>query len=141
MAELLIDLLIVCAILSIGVTYGTDVFFAVVGRTALQRASDASLAEVMGRIHEGGDSRMPVFGPIGLVSTLAFVIATGLGSASGWLGILALGSLLGHLAFYLRVSKPVNHQLTAAARLGHTPANPALSSGVGTASSGYGQRS
>ena len=40
------------ALLGAAAVYGTDVFFCVVGRTALTRVSDAALVETMGRFHE-----------------------------------------------------------------------------------------
>jgi hypothetical protein len=66
----------ITACLSIAVVFGTDVFFTVVGRTALARASDSAVLEVMAHLHAVADRRMPVFGVAGLVGTgllLAFV--------------------------------------------------------------------
>jgi hypothetical protein len=49
------------ALLGAAAVYGTDVFFCVVGRTALAQVSDAALVETMGRLHEVADRRMPLF--------------------------------------------------------------------------------
>ena len=46
--------------------YRTDVFFCVVGRTALTRVSDSALVETMGRFEEVADRRMPIFGAMTL---------------------------------------------------------------------------
>ena len=110
------EALVLIGLLSAGVVYGTDAFFAVVGRPALAQASDASLVDVMGYLHLYGDARMPIFGALGLVATAALVFVTGFGSAaSGWASLAVVG--LGvQLAAYLSVAKPVNTALTAAAR-------------------------
>jgi dihydrodipicolinate synthase/N-acetylneuraminate lyase len=115
--------LVVVALLSAGVVYGTDVFFAVVGRPALKRTSDAGLTEVMGRLHEVGDIRMPMFGATALVSTLALVFTTGIGSSSSLLALLALAGLGTQLVSYLGVARAVNMAQTAAAQQGITPPN------------------
>ena len=61
------------ALLGAAAVYGTDVFFCVVGRTALAHVSDATLVETMGRLHEVADRRMPIFGVIGIVGALASI--------------------------------------------------------------------
>ena len=60
-------------VLTAGIIYGTDVFCALVQRPALARLDDATMAAVMGRVHEYGDRRLPVPGVIGI---LAAVTAT-----------------------------------------------------------------
>jgi hypothetical protein len=115
--------IVIVAVLSAGVVYGTDVFFAVVGRRALERTSETGLTEVMGRLHEVGDARMPIFGATALVSTLALVFTTGLGSAPSLLALLALAGLGTQLAAYVRIAQPINSAQSAAARQGVTPPN------------------
>lgn len=115
--------LVVVALLATGVVYGTEVFFAVVGRAALERTSDAALTEVMGRLHELGDARMPIFGASALVATLALVFTTGLGSSSSVLALLALAGLGTQLGAYLSIAQPINKAQTAAARQRVTPPN------------------
>jgi hypothetical protein len=108
------------AALAVAVVYGTDMFFAVVGRRALARVSDAAVVETMGRLHEVGDRRMPVFGVLGLVTTLVGAL-TATGSGRLW----ALGALMAQLAWlpiYLRVAAPINARLTRAARAAESPA-------------------
>ncbi|WP_424950053.1 hypothetical protein [Deinococcus sp.] len=111
------------ALLSAGVVYGTDVFFAVVGKPALERVGDAALTETMGRLHQVGDVRMPLFGATALLSTLGLSFAAGLGTAASGFALLALVGLGVQLLTYLRVAGPVNRAQTAAAESGVTPAN------------------
>jgi Domain of unknown function (DUF1772) len=114
-------MLVITGLLSAGVVYGTDVFFAVVGQTALAQTSEAALTETMGRLHEVGDARMPLFGAAALLSTLALVFTTGLGSRPSLFAGLALVGLATQLVTYLRVAQPVNRALTEAARNGIIP--------------------
>ncbi|THF70318.1 DUF1772 domain-containing protein [Deinococcus sp. Arct2-2] len=118
---LLNAVLVLTGLLSAGVVYGTDMFFAVVGRTALARTSDAALTEVMGRLHEVGDARMPLFGVTALLSTLALVFTTGAGSRPSVFAGLALVGLAAQLTAYFRGAQPVNHAQTAAAQQGIVP--------------------
>jgi hypothetical protein len=108
------SLLLGLAVVAVSVVYGTDMFFAVVGRRALAGVSDAAVVEAMGRFHEVADRRMPIFGITGLLATLAGALAS-TGRARLW----ALGALLAQLVWlvlYVRVAAPVNAQLTRAAR-------------------------
>jgi hypothetical protein len=105
------------AVLGTAVVYGTDVFCAMVQRPALARIDDRALLAVMGNVHRYGDRRMPVPGVIGMVAaatSAAFAAASGHWTQAGAAGV-ALGLLLIWLVVYLRVSKPINQQLTAEA--------------------------
>ena len=105
------------AVLGTAVVYGTDVFCATVQRPALARIDDRALLAVMGNVHRYGDRRMPVPGVIGIVAaaaSAAFAAASGHWTQAGTAGV-ALGLLLIWLVVYLRVSKPINQQLTAGA--------------------------
>ncbi len=115
---LLSDFLLILAVLSVGVVYGVDVFFFVVGRPALAQSSDAAIADVMGHLHGVADTRMPVFGIAGLLATLAFAIVVHLGTASSWLALIALAGLLTQLVLYTAVAKPVNTKMTEAIQQG-----------------------
>jgi hypothetical protein len=115
--------LLILAILSAGVVYGVDVFFAIVGRTALAASDDAAIANVMGHIHQTADARMPLFGVLAVLATLAFAIAAQLGTTASWLALMALAALLTQLSLYLTVAKPVNQQMTAALQQRTVPAN------------------
>jgi len=97
-----------------GVIYGTDVFSALVLCPAASQATDASIADLMGRIHEYGDRRLPVPGVVAMLAaaaTLGFASSTTTRGAAG----VALLSLVIWLAVYLRISAPVNKRLRAAA--------------------------
>lgn len=114
--------LVALALLSSGVVYGVDVFFALVARPALRRTDEASLTQVLGQLHAVADARMPVAGATALLSTAALAwLAGGWTTRPGCLALLALASLLTQLVAYLRVARPVNQRQTAAARQGHTP--------------------
>jgi Domain of unknown function (DUF1772) len=107
----------VIAVLGIAVVYGTDVFGAMVQRPALARIDDRALLAVMGNIHRYGDRRMPIPGVLGLVAaaiSAAFAAASGHWTQAGAAGV-GVGVFLVWLAFYLRVAKPINRQLIAAA--------------------------
>jgi hypothetical protein len=113
------------AVLGTAVVYGTDVFCAMVQRPALARVDDGSLVEVMGYVHRYGDRRMPVPGALGMVAAAASTVLAAL--AGRWTAAAlaggALAVLLVWLTLYLRVSAPINRQLTAAAEVHDVPAN------------------
>lgn len=97
-----------------GVIYGTDVFSALVLCPAASQATDASLADLMGRIHEYGDRRLPVPGVAAMLAaaaTVGFAQSTATRGAAG----VALTALVIWLAIYLRISAPLNRRLRAAA--------------------------
>jgi hypothetical protein len=107
----------VIAVLGTAVVYGTDVFCAMVQRPALARVNDRALLAVMGNVHRYGDRRMPVPGVLGMVaatSCTALAAVSGRWAQAGAAGI-AVGILVVWLVIYLRVSAPINRQLTAAA--------------------------
>ena len=106
------------AVLGTGVVYGTDVFCAMVQRPALARIDDRALLAVMGNIHRYGDRRMPVPGVLGLVAaaiSAVFAATSGRWTQAVAAGV-AVGLLVVWLLIYLRVSAPINRQLTAGGR-------------------------
>ncbi|WP_435155585.1 hypothetical protein [Amycolatopsis sacchari] len=113
------------AVLSTGVVYGTDVFCALVQRSALARVDDATLAAVMGNLHRFADRRMPVPGILGVVAAaLAAVLAAADGRVAGAVAAgVAFVLLVVWVLLYLRVSAPINRKLTAAADAHETPAD------------------
>jgi hypothetical protein len=115
----------VIAVLGTGVVYGTDVFCAMVQRPALARIDDTALVAVMGNVHRYGDRRMPLPGVLGMIAAAASAALAGV--AGRWttaiLAAAAVVLLLVWLVLYLRVSAPINRQLTAAAEAGEVPAN------------------
>jgi hypothetical protein len=113
------------AILGAGVVYGTDVFCALVQRPALARVDDAALTSVMGNVHRFGDQRMPVPGVLGLVASAAACVLAAIAGeplAAATAGA-ALAVQIIWLVLYLRVSAPINRELSAAADHHETPAN------------------
>jgi hypothetical protein len=113
------------AVLGTAVVYGTDVFCAMVQRPALARVDDRALVAVMGNVHHYGDRRMPIPGVLGMIAAAA---SAALAAAAGrWTTAIAAATalvlLVVWLALYLRVSAPINRQLTAAAQAGEVPAN------------------
>jgi hypothetical protein len=112
-------------VLGTAVVFGTDVFCAMVQRPALARVDDRALVAVMGYVHRYGDRRMPIPGVIGLVAaaTSAAVAAAAGSWAAAIMATVALALLLVWLALYIKVSAPINRQLTAAAQASQIPSN------------------
>ena len=106
------------ALVGAAAVFGTDVFFCVVGRTALPRVSDAALVETMGRLHEVADRRMPIFGAIGIVGALASIVFS---SASLPWALTAVAAQIVWIVVYRIVAAPVNADLTRHARAGTVP--------------------
>ncbi|MEA5449990.1 hypothetical protein VB780_15525 [Leptolyngbya sp. CCNP1308] len=121
---MLADVLLMLAVLSAGVVYGVDVFFAVVGRPALAASDEQAIANVMAHLHRVADARMPIFGALAVLSTAAVAATSPLGSLSSGLAIAALAGLLVQLGLYLRVAKPVNEAMKAATQQGTPLDNP-----------------
>jgi hypothetical protein len=113
------------AVLGTAVVYGTDVFCALVQRPALARVDDRSLVAVMGNVHRYGDRRMPIPGIVGVAAAAASAAVAAM--AGRWFAAITAGAavalLLLWIVLYLRVSAPINRQLTAAAAAGEVPPN------------------
>jgi hypothetical protein len=109
---------LVFALLGAAAVYGTDVFFCVVGRTALTRVSDAALVETMGRFHEIADRRMPMFGALGIVGALASIVFS---RVSWQWALTAVAAQILWIVVYRNVAAPVNVELTRHARAGSVP--------------------
>jgi hypothetical protein len=60
-------------IATVAVIYGTDVFSALVLRPAAAHATDASIADLVGWVHEYGDRRLTVPGGISILAA-AFTV-------------------------------------------------------------------
>jgi hypothetical protein len=112
-------------VLGTAVVYGTDVFCAMVLRPALALIDDRTLVAVTGNVHLYGDRRMPLPGVVGIIAAAASAVLAAV--AGRWTAAIAaataLAILLVWLVLYLRVSKPINQQLTAAAQAHDVPAN------------------
>jgi hypothetical protein len=113
------------AVLGTAIVYGTDAFAAIVLRPALARVDDRCLVAVMGYVHLYADRRMPVPGVLGIVGAAASAALAAL--AGQWLVAVAAGAAVGlllvWLVLYVRVSAPINRQLTTAAEAGDVPPN------------------
>jgi uncharacterized membrane protein len=112
-------------VLGTAVVFGTDVFCAMVQRPALAMVDDRALVAVMGNLHRYGDRRMPIPSVAGLIAAAASALAAA--AAGRWTtaapAATAVALLLVWLVLYLRVSAPINRQLTAAAEAHDVPAN------------------
>ena len=112
----------VVAIFSAAIIYGTDLFCALIVRPAASGAADASVADLIGRIHEYGDRRLPIPGVISIIAA-GLAIATSDSAPARIGGAIALVALLVWLAIYLRISAPINKRLRAAAADHTVPAD------------------
>jgi len=104
------------------VIYGTDLFCALVLCPAADDATDASVADLIGRVHHYGDQRLPVPGIAAIAAaavtvTLASTVATRAAAST------ALLALVIWLAVYARVSAPINKRLRTAAASHTVPAD------------------
>ncbi|WP_183559678.1 DUF1772 domain-containing protein [Mucilaginibacter sp. SP1R1] len=117
------ELLLMLATMSTGIVYGIDVFFAIIGKKAASLSKDNSIADYLGHIHLIADKRMPVIGVISVLSTLLFTVTSLLRHTTIVFSGIALLLLLAHLALYLRITKPINSQMSAAAIQGIKPGN------------------
>jgi hypothetical protein len=124
----MIELARVAALIGVmgtAVVFGTDVFCAMVQRPALALVDDGALVAVMGYVHRYGDRRMPFPGVVGMVAAAASAAVAA--AAGRWTMAItaatALALLLVWIALYIRVSAPINRQLTAAAQASDVPTN------------------
>jgi hypothetical protein len=94
------------ALMASAVIYGTDVFCAMVQRPALARVSDAALTNVMGRVHQYGDGRLPLPGALGITAAaLAAITAVLAGQAAASAAAAAAVTAQAlWLIIYLRIS-------------------------------------
>ena len=86
---------------------------------------DRALVAVMGNVHRYGDRRMPLPGVLGMIAAAASaaIVAAAGRSTTAILAATAVALLLVWLVLYLRVSAPINRQLTAAAQARDVPTN------------------
>jgi uncharacterized membrane protein len=110
------------AILSAAIIYGTDLFCALIVRPAATDAADTSIADLLGRVHEYGDRRLPIPGAVSIITT-GLAAATSDNTPARIGGATALAALLVWLAIYLRISAPINKKLRTAAASHTTPAD------------------
>jgi hypothetical protein len=110
------------AVAESAVIYGTDVFSALVLHPAAADASDASVADLVERIHHYGDRRLPVPGVTGAPATVvtAVLADTVTSRVAATTAALAQATWLG---IYLGISAPINKELRAAAASHSVPSN------------------
>jgi len=118
MSTVLLHILNGTAIVATAIVFGTDVFFALVGKKAAAISKDSSIADLMGHFHEVADARMPVIGITAIATTLLQVIVAGVQTISGQLAIVSLAALLIHLFIYFTISKPVNNIMVEGVKFG-----------------------
>jgi hypothetical protein len=107
---------------TIAIIYGTDLFCALVLRPAATGAADTSVADLLGRVHEYGDRRLPVPGAVSVIAT-ALATAASATVPARIAAAVALAALLAWLVIYTRVSAPINKRLRAAAATNTVPAD------------------
>jgi Domain of unknown function (DUF1772) len=110
------------AVATTALIYGTDLFCALVVRPAAADAADSSVADLLGRVHEYGDRRLPIPGVISVIATALATVTSDTSSAQV-AGAIALVALLVWLGIYARISAPINKRLRAAASSHTTPSD------------------
>ena len=123
MNTILLHILNGIAITATAVVFGTDVFFALVGKKAAAMSKEPSVADLMGHFHEVADARMPVIGVTAILTTLLQVIFAGIQSIPGQLATISLAALLVHLLIYFTVSKPLNNIMVEGVKFGRVVEN------------------
>jgi len=120
------DVFAAIAVLALAAIYGAEVFAIVVLRSALAQVDEPTLNTTMGRIHQYGDRRLPVFFIVGLLAAILSGVTAALagGRSIAVIGVAVL-SLLAWLWVFLRISAPINRALTAAVVSGRTPPDDA----------------
>jgi Domain of unknown function (DUF1772) len=108
----------IITILSTAILFGTDFFFAFVGKNALLKSDEASMINVIGNMHEIADRRMPIAGGTAILGTVCLIVFKGLGTPELTLFLMAFVALLVHLVLYLLVAKPVNEKMKEAVKYG-----------------------
>lgn len=113
------------SVLGTAVVYGTDVFCAVVLRPTLAAVDDRALVTVMGNMHRYADRRMPAPGALGGIAAIASAALFAV--AGQWIqsiaALCAVVLLLAWIVLYVRISAPINRELTQAAASQQVTAN------------------
>jgi hypothetical protein len=109
------QLLLIVAILTTGVVYGTDVFHAIVVKKASALSKSSSIADFVGHTHLVADKRMPLIGVTSILCTLLFTVINYKDMRLVYLSGAALVMLFIHLTLYLTIAKPINIKMSQAA--------------------------
>jgi hypothetical protein len=115
--------LLVIAILTSGVIYGTDMFHALVVRKATALSKENSIIDLIGHTHLIADKRMPAIGITSVVCTAICILLNFRNVYTVSLLIAALLMLLFHLYLYMTIAKPINKQMSDAAVKNMVPDN------------------
>ena len=113
------------ALLAGAAVYGADLFAAIVLRPALSHLDTAELTRTMGFVHRYGDRRMPFLFAVSVIAgalAAGAALSAGREAAGATMGVVVLTRLV-WLVVYVRVSAPINRELTSAAMVGHTLPN------------------
>ena len=94
------------AIICTAVVFGTDVFFALIGKASAIKSKESSIADVFGHFHELADVRMPFFGATAILATILQIALYGIHSVPGVLSAVALAGMMSQLLIYILISKP-----------------------------------
>ena len=113
----------IIAIIMIGVVFGVDVFFSIIGVQALRKCRDKSMVDVLGHMHQIADKRMPQFGTVGLFAIVAAVIFNGGLRVGNLEYVIAFLLMLGYIFIYNFKSKPIHKVITTAAEAHKVPSN------------------
>lgn len=116
MTHWMIWLAVPLGILSTAVVFGTDMFFLMIGRAALTRASADAGTEIMGFFHRFADARMPIWGVLAIVSNILLAVLSG--SENRWFYVASVLALILFVVFYTRFAKPINRIQIEAAQTG-----------------------
>lgn len=106
------------AILCTAVVFGTDVFFALIGKKSVMKSKESSIADVFGHFHEIADVRMPFFGVTAIIATVLQIVLYGIHSIPGILSAVALAGMMSQLLIYIFISKPVNVTMVDSVKYG-----------------------
>ena len=117
------EALLIVAILTTGIVYGTDLFYAIVMRKATALSKDNSIADLTGHTHLVADKRMAVIGITSVISTTICTILNFKHADTAYLSGAALLMLFVHLYLYTTIAKPINKTMSSAAINNIVPAN------------------
>ena len=106
------------AIICTAVVFGTDVFFAVIGKKSVMKSKETSIADVFGHFHEIADTRMPFFGASAILATILQIVLYGIHSIPGILSAVAFAGMMSQLLIYIFISKPINVTMVESVKYG-----------------------
>lgn len=105
------------ALLAGAAIYGADLFATIVLRSALSHLDTGELTRTMGFVHRYGDRRMPIPFAVSVIASALAAAASFAASrnvAGATMCVVVVARVM-WLLIYLRVSAPINRELTSAA--------------------------